>query len=473
MSFLRDAPRIMDMVPYDFFSPWVSVTIVLSDGSEFPLWQGTGFIEDGSAAKLEFKGTNLAVLQEVLVEWQGMAYLMTINLSPNYDDAIKIVDSYLIQTGVTFVVVKMGFLTSGSGPVEQVFNGVIETVDFSIGTEISLTLRTVPMPMVAAKAQESDKQNGQEPWNNMSPYAIIKELWEGKKQGGLQYKVTLQAEDSDPGIQLLKTEMETFSRGSQTDWAIIRKLVETNHCVALADGATLLIDSHLRSVALAPPVSSFHLFSGGALGGNTYAYPITSVSLKSSDMFARSLQGRLVVGYDAKTGLPKKVVIALPNSDETGSDLGAQGLPKDSSKPGGGPAPDASVVPEGGAGATLAKDPSDKIKLRRDALSAAINAWKHQGIELEIETLLIPHLVPHISIDVSGLGHRIDGRYWISKLFFQVGPDGGLTRFECVRTGVRAGPGQAEPLAAQTNQAPEAEAVGGSTEAAAISEDGT
>jgi hypothetical protein len=190
-------------------------------------------------------------------------------------------------------------------------------------------------------------------------------------------------------------------------------------------------------------------------------------------MFARTLQGRLIVGYDSKTGNPVKKTIGLPNSDETGADLGAQGLPKDSKKPGGGPAPDASVVPEGGAGTTLAKNPSDKIQLRRDALSRVIDVWKAQGIELEIETLLIPHLLPHVSIDVSGMGGRIDGRYWISKLFFQVGPDGGLTRFECARTGVREGQGQTKPLVAQTNQAPEAEVVGGTTEAAASSEDGT
>jgi len=451
------------MVPYDYFAPWVSVTITLADGSEFPLWQGTGFIEDGSAEKVEFKGTNLAVLQEVLIEWQGMSYMMTINLSPNYDDAIKIVDSYLIQTGVTFVVVKMGFRTSGSGPIEQVFNGVIETVDFSIGTEISLTLHTVPMPMVAAKQQESNKQNKQEPWNSMSPFDIIKELWEGKKQGDLQYKVQVVPEDSDPAIQLLKTKMDSYSRGSQTDWAIIKKLTEVNHCVVVADGSTLSIDSVLRSMGEAPPISSFRLFSGGMLGGDTYAYPITSVSLKSSDMFARTLQGRLIVGYDPKTGNPLKKTIGLPDSDESGKDVGAQGLPKDAKKSGGGPAPDASVVPEGGAGTTLAKDPSDKTELRRASLARAINAWKAQGIELEIETLLIPHLLPHVSIDVSGLGGRIDGRYWISKLFFQVGPDGGLTRFECVRTGVREGPGQTRALVGKTNQAPEAEATGGST----------
>lgn len=465
-------PRTLDMVPYDYFAPWVSVTLMLSDGSEFPLWQGTGFIEDGSAAKVKFEGTNLAVLQEVLIEWQGAAYMMTINLSPNYDDAIKIVDSYLIQTGTTFAIVKMGFLTSASGPVEQVFNGVVETVDFSIGTEISLVLHTVPMPMVAAKQQQSNKDNKQEPWNNMSPLDIIKELWEGKKQGDLPYKVKIVAAGSDPAIQLLQTKMDTFSRGSQTDWAIIKKLTEVNHCTTLADGSTLIIDSMKNAMGVASPIATFHLFSGGLLGGDSYAYPITSVSLKSSDMFARTLQGRLVVGYDPNTGLPLQKTIGLPDSDESGADVGAQGVPKDSKKPGGGPSPDASVVPAGGAGATTAMNPADKTELKRKNLARAINAWKAQGIELEIETLLIPHLVPHVSIDVSGLGSRIDGRYWISKLFFQVGPDGGLTRFECVRTGVREGPGQVKPLAGQANQAPEAKSTGGSTEASASSENG-
>jgi hypothetical protein len=189
-------------------------------------------------------------------------------------------------------------------------------------------------------------------------------------------------------------------------------------------------------------------------------------------MFARTLQGRLVVGYDPKTGQPLQKTIGLSGSDESGADVGAQGVPKDSKKPGGGPSPDASVVPAGGAGATTAMNPADKTELRRKNLARAINAWKAQGIELEIETLLIPHLVPHVSIDVSGLGSRIDGRYWISKLFFQVGPDGGLTRFECTRTGVREGPGQVKPLAGQANQAPEAKSTGGSTEASASSENG-
>lgn len=449
---LIDVPRTLDMVPYDYFSPWVSVTLI-TDGYEFPLWQGTGFIDDGGAEALKFKGTNLAMLQEVLIEWQGMFYSMTINMAPNYDDAIKLIDSYVLQQAVTQVVVKMGFRTSGKGVIEQTFNGVIESVDFSVGTEVTLTLKTIPPPMQAAKTQQSDKKNKREPWKNKSAFDIIKELWEGQKQQGLDYKVKVLPQSGDAGIDALKTKEDAFDGGNKTNWAIIMQLVEANSCTAVADGSTLVIDSLKRAIGVAPPVAAFHLFSGGLLGGNTNAYPITSVSLKTSNLFARSLAGRITVGVDENTGEAKTTSIGLADSDETGADVGAQGLPKDAKKPGGGPSPDASVIPAGGAGATQVQDPNSAAE-KRKAVARAVQQWQTQGIELEIESLLIPHLQPHVSVDVSGMGGRIDGRYWILKLFFQVGPDGGLTRFDCIRTGVREGSGQTTPIAAVPNQAP-------------------
>ena len=450
---IKDIPRIQKPVPYDWFSPFVAVTLFTKDG-EYPLWTGEVQKPDPAA---QFEGTNLAVLQEVLIEWQGAFYQATINLSPNYDDAIAIVDSFLIEMGKTMVAIEMGFRTSGEGQFSQTFNGVVEGVDFTVGTEISLTLKTVPPAMAAGKQRQADGKNKAEPWNDKSALEIIKELWEGNKQFGLVYKVELPKEE-DTAIKMLKKKRKTFARSGQTDWAVIKKLCDLNFCVVQADGMRLRIDSLAHSMGKKMPIATFHLFSGGGLGGDEQAYPITSVSLKTSDLFARTLAGTKTVGVDEKTGKPVAKTLGLAGADKPGADVGAQTKGKASKKPGGGPSPDASVVPEGGARQALVKDPNDEVEGQRE-LARTIKEWQHQGIELEVETLLIPHLTPHENINISGLGTRIDGRYWISKLFFQIGPDGGLTRFECVRIGLREGPGHVPSLPGGVNTAPDPEPV--------------
>lgn len=463
MTQLPDPERMREMLPYDYFSPVVAVKLIPEGASleeAFPLWQGKGW-PDTVAKRIKFEGDNLAMLQEVLIEWQGMFYQMTINLSPTYDDAIKLVNSYLLQQGKTIAVVEMGFRTTGAGAYLQTFYGVVEEIDFSIGTEVSLVLKTVPPPTIAAKQQKSSKKNKQDPWNNKSPLEIIKELWEGKQQQ-LNRKVEVIPPGDDPGIKLMNEKMDSYTRNSRTDWAVIQSLVEANYCTALADGSVLRINSMKYSIGEQPPVATFHLFSGGVLGGDTNAYPITAASLKTSALFARTLAGTLVVGVDEKTGKVVRKTVGTPDADKSGAKEGAQTKPTASKKPGGGPSPDASEVPEGGARQTQARDPTSKGELNK-ALAAAMKEWKTQGIELEIESVLIPHLVPHENLDISGFGSRIDGRYWIQKLFFQIGPDGGLTRFDCVRVGVTEGPGQTKPLAGKTNEAPPAES-GGKTE---------
>jgi hypothetical protein len=462
VTVLENGPRTLTMVPYDYFAPWVNVTLVTQE-KEFPLWQGTGFIEDGGAAAVKFEGTNLAVLQEVLIEWQGAFYQMTINLSPNYDDAIKIVDSYLIQQGKTQVKVEMGFR---NGQTQQ-FNGLVTSVDFSIGTEISLVLKTVPPPMSTVASQHTDQSNQSNPFNNKSPFDIITELWTKRAStAGFQYKVEVVPGDDDAAIKKLKTKLDSWSLGSKTVWTAIMQLVTNCFCVALVDGPILRIDSQLNSIGTLNPVATFQLFSDGTIGGDTRSYPITSASLKTSELFARTLQGINLQGTDLDTGEAVTRTAGTPDADDTGATVGAQ--TKGEGRPGGGPSPETSSIPSGGARPTQAQDPNSD-RDRDNALRRALANWQQQGIQLEIESLLIPHLLPQQTIDVTGLGGRIDGRYWITKLFFQVGPDGGLTRFECIKTGVRFEDGQVAPLAGKVNEAPEPE-IDDSTEASAESE---
>lgn len=455
MTVLENVPRAQVMVPYDYFAPWVKVTLV-TDQHEFPLWQGTGYIDDGGAAAVKFEGTNLAVLQEVLIEWQGLFYSMTINLSPNYDDAIRIIDSYLIQQAQTQVKVEMGFRTGPKGPFVQQFNGMVESVDFSIGTEITLTLKTVPPPMSTVSTKRSSAEYQDKPFNNQSAYDIISELWvKSASSGPFQYKVEVIPSDSDAAIKKLKTKRDSWSLGNKSMWAGILELIADSHCVAVVDGPVLKIDSKLNSIGTQNPVARFRLFTSSQLGGSTNDYPITSASLKTSGLFARSLMGTYLVATDEKTGEVVKRTAGTPNSDDTGADVGAQTKPA-AGKPGGGPSPETSAVPEGGGRAVYVKDPNDQNE-RDKNVRAALENWRTLGIQLEIESLLIPHLVPHQNIDIVGMGTRVDGRYWIEKLFFQVGPDGGLTRFDCIRTNDLERPGQKEPLAGKVNEAPDAE----------------
>ena len=161
--------------PYDFFHPWASVVLEL-DGQRLPLWWANDVGVQQVAAVHGYDAANLAMVQEVQIDWQGAYYEITVILTPTYEEAIKLIDSDLIQQGFTALDVTVGYRSGkgdpqGAGYGTQSFYGVVRNVDFSVGTEISLTLKATPGVIIGASEQQ-----GTNVFNNKSRYEVIEML---------------------------------------------------------------------------------------------------------------------------------------------------------------------------------------------------------------------------------------------------------------------------------------------------------
>jgi len=405
---MSSRPQVLSPQSYDFGSPFFEV-VLITDGIRFPLWEGpeaTAAIESHGAS-FGYHGQNLAVVQEISIEWQGAYYTITVNLNPNFDDAKALLESKLIQQGYTALEVRIGYRVGvAGGPVYQAFDGVVTEVDFAIGTEITLTLKSVPSPMPRILTQENSQR-----WTNKSAKDIVKLVWE-KHTGNLLDDSNLSSgtEEAQRARQLWEEPMKEYAQGGKTEMALILELVRKASCVPLMysyqDGkTTFLVIEAQSSRFTAAPVAVFRLFSPQVLpkfGGN-WAYPITSCSLKSGNIFARDLEGRLSLGINMETGAPVRQELKPLRSVVIGEP------PKSR------PSFDGPVTAE----------------VEKNTTTLAIESGKGVGIQMEMESLLIPHLSPYSVVTVEGISSRwIDGNYFITKIFFQVGPDGGSTRWE-------------------------------------------
>lgn len=471
------APAIVAPQPYDWSSPWMAV-VMQTDGLEVPFWVWSP-AHEAVRRDLEnqfgWKGAHLALVNECLIEWQGAAYDMTLTLSPNYDDAKALLDSTFIRQMETMVKVQIGFLTGLGGPVFQEFLGLVNNAEFSIGTEITITLKTQAPLLPWSKAREGTRR-----WVGYSRRQIIRELWSavGAREGPEEIPYAPPIDDSL--VSSDDASLATYdavppggrAQGGRSGWWVIGKLADECGLDVFSEGGTLVLKPKSKSLA-DPPVAVFKLFAEQWMPGPRMVYPILSCNLKTSQLFVRDSRGVFGVGTNLETGKAETATAGKRGDGNKGEKTPPMLVPG-GKKPGRGPksrgAPgtgrldterlellrawraEALAVK---ALATVAEiDRNIALTLARGldsegrsivfapvslavpdltpATRRAFSSFNNQGVQIEVESLLIPHLRPHQIVKIEGVSDRVDGLYKILKLTFQCGPDGGLTRFEAI-----------------------------------------
>jgi hypothetical protein len=148
----------------DFYNFFFNVVIVKDDQKTrtvFPLWAGpldATQIRAANFPKSSEPLRSLPFVQEVTVEhMMGEVARITVILTPPYEDGIKLINSELIEAGVSTLEVQFGYVVNGKANLSKVFRGVMLLPEVQIGEDITITLHAQGVGGFAISRVESSE----------------------------------------------------------------------------------------------------------------------------------------------------------------------------------------------------------------------------------------------------------------------------------------------------------------------------
>jgi len=440
------------MPSYDFFAPFCRVALVLPDESRLPLWFGVDALKD--AAKFDYAdapqagglGTNLAIVNNVEIEQSlGNFFVVTVTCSPTFEDAMALFESTAIRTAETLLEVQYGYVADGGELSTRIFVGLLTDPDFSIGPEISVTLKAQCTCM--ASMYGSSTVDVERAKLKLTRKAWIELIAQGAGSEARDVKVDFSSVKGTRELELLN-EIVPFSMAGKNDNIALRNFIEDCLCEVYyvpnpdkpRSPNLRVIDRHTRFGATGNKV--FQLYGFGTrgntgLGGELNAggfYPITGVTTQSKQVFIRGvIHGTTRVKVDETKKKDPKLVTT--QADSTGLDvLPPEGSPKGEGAKG----PKASKAApgaknEGGVttGGTMTTTGDESFATQKAAHeSQELAQFIQSGIQLSVESLGVPDLEPGAIVKVQGLGTRFSGDYSVLKVIHTIGEGGYTTRWD-------------------------------------------
>ncbi len=431
---------------YDFFNPFVSVAIISIDtGDVYPLWtvgkDGAAINVESSPAIEEKRGEPLKALSyvsEVQVEMQpGAVPRITVKLTPPYIDAIKFLDSELVEFGSHYIQVQFGYAKGVSnngelGPVlSEKWAGLIIEPQISIGmnTEITLIGQGVAATWTQTEAHSAKTMNA-------TVREIITYLCSTENM-----EANFDAVEGDDKAKSLLDANRSLSIGWRSAVFLLNQLVNECQCFGLcvkntADGKKALFEVLPYSIyAKQEPeitLAMYHL-SKGIIGGRVF--PILSVTSSATGVYLPGVRSIIIrdinektkkknveVVTDEKVKVPRTWGTDTPVTPEDNKVVGAMPL-KDN------PEDTHGYQPHHG-------NPSNSTAVTQ-AHSAFSTQTLAQGFPMEIETMGIPFIRPKMLVKVSGLGLRFDtaASYSIEKVLHTFNVSGYSTNLNMTGNG--------------------------------------
>ena len=396
---------------YDFSSPFMRVTLIVNprQGNEirYPLWvQGDATAVTAPAISVRLNGTTgagdaenltldtLSFVSDVTVDLAvGGIPTIAVTLNPPFDVGRKFINSDLIEWGTSALEVQFGYATGPDGPViSPPYVGIIQTPDVSFGSDISISLKALGQAgYFLVSTGEAGVLLRRSRLEHINALASSLDVPRGED---------LLNEDS---TKLLSFE-ETIITSTQSSLAIIYEIARKCGCwLELSENKLRLIS--MAKMVLAAPVAilSYFDFPDGKLGPGSASpgfYPILSASSEGDQVY---------LGHFAKKGFQT----ALDKSTKTAQT--SEQNPEDTSAQSKG-----DVLPDNKS--TKRSKRVEQPKTKTDA--AAGNNQKEaeaaqeyntattgSGLQLTVETLGFPDIIPGMNVAISGLGSRIDAPY--------------------------------------------------------------
>ena len=417
----------------DYRNPFLSAAIVTTDGTRFPLWMKT---DPAARTAARLQGTqSLAFVQELSVEIQ-LAYLPIIKctLAPPYGDALNFLNSRLIEWGQSQLEVQFGYIQQGppNDPAGRVvlsdlYSGILLKPEVQLGQDVVITLNAQGVGGFAAVRQEGNLTIKDTRKN------IVKKLFE-------RFKVTVDDSEVD---KIATTQAEIvaewnkkpidFTQAGDSYWTAVLKIVREAgfHSYLVGNAFKVLPASFVFS---AGPTKLFRLYDfsqgrlgpvdGGSLGVNR-VLPILSVSSPTSAVYLPgSAQGFFIQDINSfDRGEIKKFVgdqqVAAPRTG-----VGASSVQNPNTLP--------AADPKTGEGAEQYPGNASDDQLLQQVQSEYAAQTTLMGVQLNMESIGDPTLLPGTVIAVRGIGARLNGNYSTFKVTHTIGGSGYTMSLECV-----------------------------------------
>jgi hypothetical protein len=427
------------LAQFDYSGPFVAARIRDVDGNTFPLWTNVGGSETDP---VEVPGGEdlqaLAFLQEVTVQ-MGLSFVPQISaqLAPPFREGILFLNSRLADAaGSNVLEVQLGY-TGGTGSAGPVLTPPMEAVimnpDISIDVEIQITLNGQGTGGFSAWRRTGTRVTRE----GTTRRSLIQEIADG-----LGVEVNFEDPDSDPNSdarELLDEEGLSWSQGGKTDWMAMWELTDSARCHMSLVGRTLFILSK-RARILGQPLRTYRFYDypGGSIGGRTRGVgasdgqtsadlPILSFTSSTNAVWLPPASLNVVL-RDVNESSREAETTVLNDASEAPARSGEGAASPPTGTDTGLPEPDEAT---GDGGQTLpgAPDVPEAVREAQEEFSRG----GHLGIQVEIETIGDPQVLPGDAVRLAGLGRRFDDRtYVVHKITHQIGLGGFTTNLELV-----------------------------------------
>lgn len=427
---------------YDFSSPFFEAAIlpgnptIRDQGKRYPLWMSVG--PDSSAGDVfsiasvkpidGFTGTDtdasinfssLAYVASASIELNlGYIPLLTVTLNPPFDEGRKLLDSELMSWGTSILEVRFGYSTGAYGPVSSPpFQGIITQPQISYGTDISISLSAQGS---AGYLLQTSGAGGT--LSEVKPrLRLIEDI-------AAEVGVRLDTENSllTESERRRLSEDDQIVTSSQSKLAVIFELAKKCGCWMYigADNTFRLLS--MRQMLLEKPVATLALFDfPGGIGPGTETlttpgvYPILSASNEQPGVYLGSYAKALVT---SSTDKASKSVVQGEAKPENVTATSKEQVGKKENV-------DASTTIPGTANDS---DVPDVVKKIQDSMQE-LSLDNGMGIQLEIETIGIPDILPGMVVYVQGLGKRIDSQYSVFTVKHNLSSSGFTTTLTVVQ----------------------------------------
>lgn len=405
-------------MPYDTLNPYMGVRLVRPDGSYIPLWTSSEF----------GKSCPFVTDVEVELKFQWVPNI-TVTLTGSYEDLLPWVstDDFIVW-GRTQVEVQFGYVSGTTVLGSPVHSGLVTKPDVTLGTEVSMVLRGIGgLGWYATRAPRAM------PSEKMTRYQLM--LWFLSGQAGAPPRVfalndlaVRKLGGGNVAYQRLFVDEVAAVPGFMSDWHQFIQLCRDAQCWAVTVGNNINLIPLTTQFTDTPKYLLSFMGAQAADGMNRFdlsagAYPIVSFNSPTTAVYMPGALEVATMQY-LRSGDGSAVREKYGLKDTKG------GQPPNTSGPGGsGQLEEQEPNDETGDGhmAYVADQPVDEVVHRVQGEMVGSLADK-MGVRVEIETILIPDMLPGHTFRLLGIGPRFDYNYTVHEVVHSVGSGGGLTK---------------------------------------------
>jgi len=412
---------------HHFSGSFMAARIVTQSGEKIPLWQSPKMESESSDSSSAGMPKTLPYLQEITVELGlGAVPILKAVLTPPYAAAMRILDSRLVEWVSNTLEVQFGYTGGSSQAVlSPVYTGVIIKPEIEFGEYVTITLNGQGVAgFSTARANSNIKSKAN---SKIRRIDLIQQILDGADP---KNKRKLKADPSrvkaGSAARKLLDEKITYTQSGE-DLFALWKLVTDCQCWYYITGGSLIILPRAETMKEVASKKFMYMdFRSGQIGPDVGVYPILTLTSPTSHQYLPgSMRGFVTQDVDPKTRKPETRVIDDKKAHTPRVGGGGGDIKPSPTLPG--------ADPKSGAGATRMTVPIES-KEGEEAIQAEYQRQQGMcGVQLEINSLGVPDLVPGETVYVGGISKkRIDGLYSTMKLTHSYGTGGASTSFTCV-----------------------------------------